>query len=49
MEEEGEAKMEVKRSTDMDSPPTKVHGDEHTTVEIPETAHQISRGTIPFC
>lgn len=35
--------MEVKRSTEMDSPPTKVHVDEHTTVEIPETAHQISR------
>lgn len=45
----GEAKMEVKRSTEMDSPPTKVHVDEHTTVEIPETAHQISRGTSPIC
>ena len=33
---------------ELDSSPRKVHDEEHLGVEIPETAHQISKGSDPF-
>ena len=40
--------MDVERDNTISASPSKIFNDGHLAIEVPETAHQISTGTLLF-